>query len=121
MQAIPSTVHKGMKVYDSAMKHIGTVESFKGSDEDPATPDTEINGVSDVERPAAASILSNLFDVGDALPRQLQEKLLREGFVRLDADGLFASDRYIAVDQIAEADADRLVLSVRKEDLIKTH
>jgi hypothetical protein len=41
--------------------------------------------------------------------------------VRIDADGLFAADRYITPDQIASSQNDRLVLNVPKSALMKTH
>jgi hypothetical protein len=49
----------------------------------------------------------------------MQQKALREGFVRLDAAGLFAADRYIFPEHIDRVEGDRLVLSVRKQDLLK--
>ena len=47
------------------------------------------------------------------------ERLLREGYVRIDADGLFAADRYILPEQIATVSADEVVLNVDKRALIK--
>jgi hypothetical protein len=122
MEAIPATVHEGMKVCDRSMDDIGTVETFRLSDEDPTRPGPETASGSPVVQRTENDLVAMLADVftpDDGLPRQLQEKALREGFVRLDADGLFAADRYIFPEHIDRVEGDRLVLSVRKDDLIK--
>lgn len=122
MHAIPETLHEGMSVVDSAMHEIGTIETFRVTDEVPGQPDVDAAGVSPVfeeERETLAGILADVFRPDDQLPREMQEKALREGFVRLDADGLFAADRYIFPEQIDRVEGDRLVLTVRKEDLLK--
>ncbi|MNL68641.1 hypothetical protein D3C87_1933950 [compost metagenome] len=88
----------------------------------PGQPEVDAAGVSPVfeeERETLAGILADVFRPDDQLPREMQEKALREGFVRLDADGLFAADRYIFPEQIDRVEGDRLVLAVRKEDLLK--
>ena len=122
MEAIPSSIHEGMKVCDRAMDDIGTVEAFRIGDEDPTRPGPESAGVSPVierDRNTLAAVLADVFTPADRMPREMQEKALREGFVRLDADGLFAGDRYIFPEHIDRVEGDRLVLSVRKEDLFK--
>lgn len=122
MHAIPSAVHEGMKVYDSAMHAIGTVETFRVTDEAPGQPDVDAAGVSPVleeERDSFVDILADVFHPDDGLPREMQEKALREGFVRLDADGFLAADRYIFPEHIDRVEGDKLVLSVRKDDLLK--
>ncbi len=122
MQAIPNTIHEGMKVLDSAMHAIGTVESFRVTDEAPGNPEIDAAGVSpalETERNNFAALLADVFSGDKDLPREMQEKALREGFVRLDADGLFAADRYIFPEHIDRVEGDHLVLSVRKDDLLK--
>lgn len=122
MHAIPASLHEGMPVYDSGMKHIGTVETFRVTDEAPDNPEIDAAGVSPVledERTGLAGMLADVFSDDHELPREMQEKALREGFVRLDADGLFAADRYIFPEQIDRVDADRLVLSVSRDALFK--
>jgi hypothetical protein len=122
MDAIPSSIHEGMIVYDSNLESIGKVETFRITDEAPDNPNIDAAGVSPVledERDTLTSILADVFRGEDDLPREMQEKALRDGFVRLDADGLFASDRYIFPEHIDRVDADRLVLNVPKERLLK--
>ncbi|KKB78383.1 hypothetical protein VW35_12195 [Devosia soli] len=122
MDAIPNTIAEGMKVYDSAMHSIGKVETFRITDEAPDQPEVDAAGVSPVleeETNTMSTLLADIFNPSDNLPRELQEKALREGFVRLDADGLFASDRYIFPEHIDRVEGDRLILNVRKDDLLK--
>lgn len=122
MDAIPSTIHEGMKVLDVGMHPIGTVEAFRATDEVPDNPDIDAAGVSpalDQRHDSFVDVLADVFSPDDALPRELQEKALAEGFVRLDADGLFAADRYIFPEHIDRVEGDALVLNVRKDDLLK--
>ncbi|MBD8067009.1 hypothetical protein IC608_16180 [Devosia sp. PTR5] len=122
MDAIPNSVHEGMKVLDARMHDIGTVETFRVTDEVPGHPDQDAAGVSPIfeeERNTLAGILADVFSPDDELPREMQEKALREGFVRLDADGLFAADRYIFPEHIDRVEGDKLILSVSKDDLLK--
>lgn len=122
MDAIPNTIAEGMKVFDSAMHSIGKVETFRITDEAPDQPEVDAAGVSPVledERNTMSAVLADVFSPGDDLPRELQEKALREGFVRLDADGILASDRYIFPEHIDRVEGDRLILNVRKDDLLK--
>lgn len=122
MDAIPSTIHEGMKVLDAGHHEIGKVETFRISDDVPDQPEIEAAGVSPVledERNTLAGLLADVFHPDDGLPRELQEKALREGFVRLDADGFFAADRYIFPEHIDRIEGDKLVLNVRKDDLLK--
>ena len=122
MDAIPQAIHEGMAVLDSDMRSIGSVESFRATDEVPGRPDLDAAGVSPAledERNSFAALLADLFDPEDGLSREMQEKALREGYVRLDADGLFAADRYIFPEHIDRVDGDRLVLNVSREALLK--
>ena|SRR5690554_5880958 len=122
MEAIPNTVHEGMKVCDVAMDDIGTVEAFRLGDEDPSRPGPETAGISPAvegERSTLTAILADVFTPDDRMPREMQERALRGGFVRLDAEGLFAADRYIFPEHIDRVEGDKLVLSVRKQDLMK--
>ena len=122
MDAIPNTITEGMKVFDSSMSSVGTVETFRITDEAPGQPEVDAAGVSPVledDQNTMAAALANVFNPDEELPRELQEKALREGFVRLDADGFLASDRYIFPEHIDRVEGDRLILNVRKDDLLK--
>lgn len=51
----------------------------------------------------------------------MREKLLLQGFVRIDADGLFDADRYVAPEQIERITGEALMLNVSKSELLKRH
>lgn len=120
MTNILAQVHEGMNVIDSTGGKIGTVEFLKMTDEDPDTaaveqvqPDPGMSG--------NTTFVDNLVDVfrTDEVPQPLHETLLREGFIRIDAEGIFASDRYVLPDQISEVTKDEVKLTVSKDELIK--
>ena len=122
MDAIPTDIHEGMRVVDKAMQPIGKVETFRSTDEAPDAPEVDAAGISPVlerQRNDLTGLLADLFHPDDGLLREMQEKALREGFVRLDAEGLFAAERYIFPEHIDRVDDDRLVLRVGRDELLK--
>ena len=123
MHGIPRDIHEGMKVYDRTNAEIGRVEMVKFSDEDPTTPEVETAGVNPIEEERDDNLVESIARVfrSDELPEELRERLLREGFVLIDADGLFEADRYVLPDQIASVSGDRLVLKASKAELLKRH
>jgi hypothetical protein len=54
------------------------------------------------------------------VPETLRERLLRQGFLRIDSTGLFAADRYVMPDQIADVSEGRITLRVTHDELIKS-
>lgn len=116
-------IREGMKVFDSRDHEIGTVERVQYGADNPATPELEANSIEGMEPERNRSIVDNVLDVfrEDDLPKEIHDRLLMQGFVRLDADGLFASDRYILPDQILSVMGDKIVLTVEKSELMKRH
>ncbi|WEX10560.1 hypothetical protein [Chelativorans sp. AA-79] len=114
-------IREGMRVTDVSGKEIGTVEWVHFSDEDPETPQAETVTPGTVDR-TGKTLLEQFADVFriDNVPEVLHERMMREGFVRLDADGLFAADRYILPDQIRSVSGDGVVLNVARDELIKS-
>ena len=115
-------IRPGMKVVDATNSEIGTVEGVKYGDDDPSTPEPEAAGISpSEERERGGSLLHTIADAlsADELPEEVRERLLHQGFVRIDADGLFNADRYITPDQIAGVADGRLRLKVTKSDLLR--
>lgn len=120
MSSFLEQIREGMKVYDRSQAEIGRVEVVKFSDEDPETPEPEIVDVNPIEREKRQTLLDIIAALfrDDALPEELRERLLREGFVRVDATGLLQPDRYVLPDQIASVSGDRVMLKVDKAELI---
>jgi hypothetical protein len=115
-------VHEGMKVFDSAHHEIGTVDRVQMSDDDPATPGVEAATPGELE-PRKRNFIDNIAEVfdPDELPVAVRARLLQQGFVRIDASGLFAADRYVTPDQILAISGDELTLRVSKDQLLKKH
>lgn len=114
-------ISEGMKVYDRARDEIGRVEYVQFGDDDPTTPEPEATSVSGMEerREGIVDVIAEIFHPDDQLPEEVRGRLLQQGFIRIDADGLFAADRYVTPDQIASVSSDGVMLSVSRDELIK--
>lgn len=115
-------VREGMKVYDSDDKEIGTVERVYLGEVSPRA-DERGEGPATARYPNQSENdlvqdLAKAFD-NDQVPDELRARLQRMGFIRLDAKGLFAADRYILPDQIARVSGDKVILNTTKDRLIK--
>ncbi len=128
-------IHDGMKVYDRDGKEIGKVdEVYLGEEsawatehgEGPATARNQgppMQGVAlarnpnESSPPFAGDIFAHL--QSEDIPNVLRNRLTREGYIRMEAKGLFASDRYILPDQIANVSDDRVNLKTTRDELVK--
>jgi hypothetical protein len=121
MTTILENIKTGMRVFDQADNEIGTVDYVKLSDEDPTQPGVETRTVQPIQGDSHDSLVENMLDVfnPDDIPEELRERLLREGFVRVESDGLFHADRYILPNQIQSVNDDEVRLNVMKAALIK--
>jgi hypothetical protein len=123
MNPVLEKIKKGMRVFDQEQNDIGSVDYVKFSDEDPSQPGAETASVSPSQRDTNNSFVENVYDIfsPDEIPDELQARLLREGFVRVDSESLFHSDRYILPSQIQSVSvSDNLVrLKVSKSALVK--
>ena len=63
--------------------------------------------------------LADAFTADDPLPEAVRGRLMREGFIRIDSSGLFASDRFALPDQIISVSDDCVRLSVMADKLIE--
>jgi hypothetical protein len=120
---ILTQIYEGMTVYDRAGDKIGTVEHvyLGGVSEEadkrgggPETVPSLGRGESSLIEDFAQAIFPS-----DQLPETLRQRLLRHGFIRIDSTGLFAADRYVMPDQIADVSDDRVTLRVTRDELIK--
>ena len=119
---ILNQIHEDMRVCDSAGEEIGRVrEVFLGAVLD--TKDRPGVGPATTSEHAwrDESLVDNLAEAfaGDQLPEDLRDRLLREGYIRIDTHGLFASDRFALPDQIESISEDCVRLRLTREDLIK--
>jgi hypothetical protein len=123
MNPVLEKIQKGMRVFDQDQNDIGSVDYVKFGDEDPTQPGAETADVSPAQHDTSNSFVENVFDIfsPDDIPDELQARLLREGFVRVDSESLFHSDRYILPSQIQSVSvSDKSVrLKVSKSALVK--
>ncbi len=119
MERLPEQIQIGMRVFDSERREIGTVDGLKYP-ENAMTPEVEPATVSEVDERDETIIDAVAEAFGrEEIPEPLRSQLLRDGYIHLDAHGLFARDRYILPEQIARLDADGIQLNVTRDALIK--
>jgi hypothetical protein len=120
MQQMSGQIRIGMKVLDRDRNVIGEIDDLKFP-ENATAPDTEpeTDGLM-ADEDQTGSLMGAIADAfgRDQLPEALRSRLMREGYVHIDADGLFARDRYILPEQIAALEGDGIVLNVARDDLI---
>jgi hypothetical protein len=111
-----SQVREDMQVYDSTGKEIGTVELvYLGGASNEAIEQGGQAAVSpDINLSGDRSLVDHIADVfaPDEMPHELAERLLRDGYIRLDADGLLSADRYIMPEQISSVSDNSVRLRV---------
>ena len=120
---ILTQIYEGMTVYDVKGGIIGTVKHVHVGD---ATEEADELGLgpattSDLER-SETSILENFakaIALGLAAPKELRQRLLRRGFIKIDCAGILVSDRYAMADQIAQVSEDQVTLETTRDALLK--
>lgn len=113
-------IQEGMRVYDRLNHEIGTVDHVQMSDDNPATPEPEAvtPGNPPERKTGLMAALAEAF-AADELPDVIRERLLQEGFIRIDSNGLFAADRYVLPDQIMSVTGEAVTLKVSRDELVK--
>ena len=121
--SILNQVQEGMSVCDNEGEKIGSVRQvFLGAVTDemneqgrgPATAsDPEWRDETIVDN------IAEVFAADDPLPEAVRGRLLRQGFMRIDTSGIFASDRFAVPDQIESVTDECVRLRVAKDELIE--
>lgn len=113
-------IEEGMKVYDNEGDEVGTVEFIHFSEAD---GDDYPAAAALPEEPVQSDLIDfvgKIFEA-DNLPKELRERLLMKGFIKIDSAKLFESDRYVMSDQIVEVDSKGVHLGVDDtENLLET-
>ena len=119
MDTLPRDIHVGMDVYDRRHRHIGKVDDLKFPEnaEDPDVEPAELDRTEE-RRETILGAVAEAFGK-EPIPEPLRSRLLREGYIRIEADGLFAADRFVLPEQIVSASGDEVTLNVDKDELIK--
>jgi hypothetical protein len=123
-QSVLKNVREGMEVYDSNGEKVGSVRTlYFGADSDEmrrygagaaTAPNPNMREDSLVEDVAEA-----IFTDNDDLPKEMRQRLVNEGYLRIDTAGLFRSDRFVFAEQIAAVRGDQVHLKVSREDLLE--
>jgi hypothetical protein len=110
-------VHEDMRVVDATGEEIGKVAYVKMGDPEAVT--TQGN------EPRVTGLTERFADVvapGDGepdVPDPLRTNLLRTGFIKIKGHGLFAKDRYVAIQRVRDVVDDEVRLDVAKDSLEK--
>lgn len=109
-------IREGMDVYDVNDNHIGTVERFHFG----ASTEGGLAATTNDVGARGNSLVEDFWQAftTDDVPDVLRARLMEHGFIRIDADGIFASDRYVTLDRVASVGPDRVTLSVARDQLI---
>lgn len=115
-------VRSGMSVYDSTGERIGEVsyvylgaasekelERGEGPARDLAIDDAGNNSF--------VEMLVGAFSA-EEIPAEMVERMRRHGFVRIDSNGLFASDRFATAEQVATVTKDQVHLNATYDQLL---
>jgi hypothetical protein len=119
-----SQVKEGMKVFDRDGKEIGSVEEVYLGAVSPLADDLG-RGPQQTDAPMPAQQGTIIDDLArgmgsdEELPDVVRARLLRSGFIRISASGLFSGERYAIPEQIEAVLNDRVKLKSLKDDLIK--
>jgi hypothetical protein len=113
-------IEEGYTVRDAAGHDIGTVLTFRFSDNDPRTSIAETATPSTLDDGRPASILESVVDVfadDTDMPEELRENLLQQGFIRI-RQGLLAPDLFATMDQVTRVSDNVVYLNTHKDGLV---
>ncbi|GAB4513959.1 MAG: hypothetical protein OHK0046_15380 [Anaerolineae bacterium] len=114
-------IEKGMEVLDASSNRIGKVEYVQFGDENLSQPGAETVSARqyDARDDSFVDDVAKALAAPDTLPEEVRDQLIRYGYIRIDAS-MFQSDRLVSFEHIARVQDGKVMLSVDKEDLIKT-
>lgn len=140
-----TTVREGFRVVDASGDEIGKVRDLRSGDASAATVDAPMDSgesggatrllaapggvgtggtgtAGSAGGAGGAAAIFALGQTGDGGEPNVDEpawsRLSRVGFIKIDAKGWFASDRYAAADEVARVEGETVYLSVTKDQLI---
>src|SRR5579871_6724821 len=118
-QSILKNVREGMEVYDNQNKKAGKVkELYFGASSDEmmrhgagaaTAPDPNLRADSLID-----DVARGIFDTND-VPEEMQQRLINDGFVRIDAAGIFTGDRFVLPEQIDHVDDKKVYLNISRD------
>lgn len=116
-------IHEGMRVVDVNGDEVGKVrvvylggmssEIIEAQGSQATSPAVNVSGNDTFIESIAEAFAPN------TVPQELAERLLRNGYVLMDADGLFAADRFILPEQISGVRDGKVWISSSKDGLVR--
>jgi hypothetical protein len=123
MQTFPQTIHVGMKVFDKDHHQIGRINDlrFPENAADPQVEPAELDADDRDARPR--SIIGEIAEAfrEDDMPEAVRNRLLLEGYLRVDGEAPFTADHFVLPSQIASTAGDEVLLNIGKDELITRH
>ena len=123
--SILAQIHEGMEIYDVGDKHIGSVDFVHFGAASETQQQLGVGPVTsapaDDPKMREDSIIDNIAEAfqPNEVPQELREKLLVSGYIRMDAAGIFSTDRFIVPAQIVRVADEKVYLSVNRDKLVK--
>ena len=122
-QSLLKNIREGMEIHDSQEHKIGTVkEVYFGASSD----EMENHGAGAATAPNPNLRDNTLIDdvarglTGmNELPEEIRQRMINEGFVRVDPAGLFKGERYVLPEQISAVHEGHVHLNVPIDKLLK--
>lgn len=115
-------IEEGFAVHDSHDNAVGTVLTFRFSDDNPRTAVTEAATPTAPDTGQRNSLIENAIEAfagdGDSdMPQELRESLLQQGFIRI-RQGLLMPDLFATMKQVSSVSGDVVHLNVPKDQLV---
>jgi hypothetical protein len=118
---VMNEIREDMTVYDVNEDQVGTVKQVQFSDEQPDQPGPETESTSVPQDPREDTLVNKvaeaIFD-NSQMPDEVRQRLLNEGFVRIDT-GLLHADRFALPEHIARVEGEKVYLRVVNDELIR--
>ena len=112
-------IKKDMKVYDNNGDEVGTVEFIRSSEAGNSERVVAAALPDESAEPDLVDVIGKMFS-SDNLPKEMRERLLMHGFIKVDSSKLFGADRYVMLDQIEKVEKNSVHLKVAdSEGLLK--
>ena len=109
-------VHEGMHVVDAAGDEVGRVQAVQMGDPEAVTADADTPRRTVFES-AVQAVASD--EAEPDVPEPLRSRLIRSGYLKIDGPDLMDTDRYVSSENVGDVREDRVVLSVRKDQLAR--
>jgi len=104
-----------MKVFDNRGDEIGTVEFVRSSEASGSKGPVAAAPPDEPTEPDLVDVIRKMFS-SDRLPKEMHERLLMHGFIKVDSAKFFGADRYVMLDQIGDVDKRGVHLKVEDSE-----